>query len=202
VLPAQLSVSQLVTLRRDPAELARQIRRPLPSAPAPLARRGTAFHGWLEQRFGSPRLLDVDELPGSADADAAADAQLARLQEAFLASPWAAREPVDVEVGFELVVGEPAVVFRDDDGGYTVIDWKTGRRPAGADAEAAAVQLAAYRLAWADLAGLPLDRVRAAFVYLRGDGPGAGGLAGYSPSDLLDRAGLEELIRLGAPAQA
>ncbi len=32
-LPRQLSVSQLVTLRRDPDELARQLRRPLPAAP-------------------------------------------------------------------------------------------------------------------------------------------------------------------------
>ena len=58
---------------------------------------------------------------------------------------------------FELVIDDIVVrgrmdaVFRDTDGGFTVVDWKTGRRPAGADATAAAIQLAAYRLAWADL---------------------------------------------------
>ena len=65
-LPARLSVSQLVVLRRDPAELARSLRRPLPRRPAPLARRGTRFHLWLEARWGQQRLLDVDELPGAA----------------------------------------------------------------------------------------------------------------------------------------
>jgi DNA helicase-2/ATP-dependent DNA helicase PcrA len=55
----------------------------------------------------------------------------------------------------------------------------------------AAVQLAAYRLAWADLSGTELSRVRAAFVYLR-DGAGQGD---YSPTDLLDRDGLSDLLR-------
>ncbi|HEY0360096.1 MAG TPA: ATP-dependent helicase, partial [Mycobacteriales bacterium] len=44
LLPGELSVSRLVALRRDPVELASRIRRPLPYKPAPLARRGTAFH--------------------------------------------------------------------------------------------------------------------------------------------------------------
>jgi DNA helicase-2/ATP-dependent DNA helicase PcrA len=193
-LPSQLSVSQLVTLRRDPGELARQLRRPLPAAPAPLARRGTAFHLWLEQRFSSPRLLDLDEVPGSADADAAPDADLHELQRAFLASPWADRDPVEVEVPFELVIDDIVVrgrmdaVFRDADGGFTVVDWKTGRRPAGADASAAAIQLAAYRLAWADLTTTDLAAVRAVFCYLRGGET-------VAPSDLLDREGLVELLR-------
>jgi DNA helicase-2/ATP-dependent DNA helicase PcrA len=193
-LPSQLSVSQLVTLRRDPDELARQLRRPLPAAPAPLARRGTAFHLWLEQRFSAPRLLDLDEVPGSADADAAPDADLHELQRSFLATSWADRDPVEVEVPFELVIDDVVVrgrmdaVFRDSDGGFTVVDWKTGRRPAGADAGAAAVQLAAYRLAWADLTGTDLGHVRAVFCYLR-DGETV------APSDLLDRDGLVELLR-------
>ncbi|HEY5050455.1 MAG TPA: ATP-dependent DNA helicase, partial [Acidothermaceae bacterium] len=193
-LPRQLSVSQLVTLRRDPDELARQLRRPLPAAPAPLARRGTAFHLWLEQRFSSPRLLDLDEVPGSADADAAPDADLHELQKSFLATSWADRDPVEVEVPFELVIDDIVVrgrmdaVFRDSDGGFTVVDWKTGRRPAGADARAAAIQLAAYRLAWADLTGTDLAAVRAVFCYLR-DGETV------APSDLLDRDGLVELLR-------
>jgi DNA helicase II / ATP-dependent DNA helicase PcrA len=193
-LPRQLSVSQLVTLRRDPDELARQLRRPLPAAPAPLARRGTAFHLWLEQRFSSPRLLDLDEVPGSGDADVAPDADLHVLQEAFLKTSWADRDPVEVEVPFELVIDDIVVrgrmdaVFRDPEGGFTVVDWKTGRRPAGADALAAAIQLAAYRLAWADLTGTDLAEVRAVFCYLR-DGETV------APSDLLDREGLVELLR-------
>jgi DNA helicase-2/ATP-dependent DNA helicase PcrA len=59
-------------------------------------------------------------------------------------------------------------VFADPDGGVTVVDWKTGEPPADPAARRhAAVQLAVYRLAWAGLAGCPLDQVRAAFHYVR-----------------------------------
>ncbi|GAA0507076.1 ATP-dependent DNA helicase [Paractinoplanes deccanensis] len=172
-LPAHLSVSQLVVLRRDPQALARSLRRPLPPRPMPHARRGTAFHSWLEQRFGTERLIDIDELPGAADDDAAADEELAALQAAFLESEWAGRTPVEVEVPFATTIagvvvrGRMDAVFAESANRYDVIDWKTGRRPEGADAEAAAVQLAAYRIAWASLAGVPVNRVRAGFHYVR-----------------------------------
>jgi DNA helicase-2/ATP-dependent DNA helicase PcrA len=193
VLPGHLSVSQLVVLRRDPQALARTLRRPMPSRPDPYARRGTAFHTWLEQRFGAGRLLDVDELPGSADEEAAGDDALVELQERFLASEWADRVPVQVEVPFVLVVagtvlrGRMDAVFSSPGGRYEVVDWKTGRQPTGAPAQAAAVQLAAYRLAWAELAGVPVGHVRAAFCYVR-DG------VTVRPADLLDRDGLAALV--------
>jgi DNA helicase-2/ATP-dependent DNA helicase PcrA len=139
-------------------------------------------------------LLDIDELPGSADVDAAPDSEFLALQQAFLASRWAKRDPVEVEVPFELVVDDTVVrgrmdaVFADADGGFTVVDWKTGRRPRGDEAVAAAVQLAAYRLACADLNGVDVGRVRAVFCYLRDGGD-------YSPSDLLDRDGIGVLLR-------
>jgi DNA helicase-2/ATP-dependent DNA helicase PcrA len=192
-IPSHLSVSQLVVLRRDPQALARSLRRPLPQRPTPYARRGTAFHAWLEQRFGSVRLIDVDELPGAADDDAAADEELAALQEAFLAGEWAERTPVEVEVPFATTVagvvvrGRMDAVFADPGGRFDVIDWKTGRRPAAADAAAAVVQLSAYRLAWASLAGVPVSRVRAGFHYVR-DG------VTVRPGDLLDAAALAALV--------
>jgi DNA helicase-2/ATP-dependent DNA helicase PcrA len=193
-LPAHLSVSQLVVLRRDPQQLARSLRRPLPHHPAPQARRGTAFHAWLEQRFGTARLIDIDELPGAADDNAAGDEELAALQEAFLTGEWADRTPVEVEVPFATTVagvvvrGRMDAVFADPDGRFDVIDWKTGRRPSGAEAEAAAVQLAAYRLAWATLAGVPVSRVRAGFHYVREQ-------VTVRPADLLDADQLAGLIR-------
>ena len=192
-LPAHLSVSQLVVLRRDPQALARSLRRPLPPRPAPYARRGTAFHAWLEQRFGSVRLIDVDELPGAADDDAAADEELAALQEAFLTGEWADRTPVDVEVPFATTIGGVVVrgrmdaVFAEPGQRFQVIDWKTGRRPSGADAAAAAVQLSAYRVAWASLAGVPVERVRAGFHYVREQ-------VTVRPADLLSAAELAELV--------
>ncbi|WP_375476784.1 UvrD-helicase domain-containing protein [uncultured Jatrophihabitans sp.] len=193
-LPRQLSVSQLVELHRDPDELARSLRRPLPRPPAPWARRGTAFHTWLEQRWQKQTLLDVDELPGAAD-EGADDADFVELREAFERSEWAQRVPDEVEVPFETSVGDRVVrgrmdaVFRDGDG-WLVVDWKTGRKPTGAAASAAAVQLAAYRLAWARLAGVPdaeLRRVRAAFHYVRSGET-------VEPAALLDAEGLRTLI--------
>ncbi|MEV4757739.1 UvrD-helicase domain-containing protein [Micromonospora sp. NPDC049559] len=197
-LPGHLSVSQLVVLRRDPQALARTLRRPMPARPDPYARRGTAFHAWLEQRFGAGRLLDIDELPGAADEDAATDDALVELQERFLASEWADRTPIEVEVPFATVIagvvvrGRMDAVFAAPGGRYDVVDWKTGRQPSGAAADAAAVQLAAYRLAWAELAGVPVGHVRAAFHYVR-DG------VTVRPADLLDADGLAALVA-GLPA--
>ncbi|QKG25624.1 ATP-dependent helicase [Actinomadura verrucosospora] len=192
-LPAHLSVSSLVSLARDPAALARQIRRPMPRPPAPYARRGTAFHAWLEGRWGQQRLLDPDELPGAADEGALDDSHLRRLQERFEESEWASREPLDIEVPFETIIGDRLVrgrmdaVFRRRGGGYEVVDWKTGRPPSGDEARFASVQLAAYRLAWAELAGVDVGEVSAAFHYVAAN-------ATVRPADLLDAAGLAALL--------
>jgi DNA helicase-2/ATP-dependent DNA helicase PcrA len=193
-LTGHLTVSQLVALRRDPESLARALRRPLPAKPDPYARRGTAFHAWMEQRFGADELLDLDELPGAADEGAAPDDILIDLRKRFEESEWADRQPLRVEVPFAITVagvvvrGRMDAVFQDPDGRYDVVDWKTGRRPsAGRDAAAAAVQLAAYRIAWAELAGVPVDRVRAAFHYV------ADGVT-VRPADLLDLEGLTALL--------
>lgn len=206
-LPAHLSVSQLVALRRDPARLARRLRRPLPEAPDVHARRGTAFHLWLEQRFGGGALLDLDDLPGAGDENAAPDSELEALQRAFLASEWADRAPLRVEVPFATVIsgsgggagvvvrGRMDAVFASPLGPdhYEVIDWKTGAKPTGADATAAAVQLAAYRIAWAELAGVPVSQVSAGFHYVR-EGETV------RPADLLDADALVALVT-GIPTE-
>lgn len=170
-LPAQLSVSQLVELGADEQAFAARLRRPVPFRPNPMARRGTAFHAWVERRFGATRLLDLDELPGAAD-ESAVDDDLELLRAAFLASEWAHRTPLEVEVGFETVIGETVVrgrmdaVFADGDG-YLVVDWKTGAVPEPAKRGPLELQLAAYRVAWARLRGVDVGAVRAAFVYVR-----------------------------------
>jgi DNA helicase-2/ATP-dependent DNA helicase PcrA len=173
-LPTHLSATQLVAIRRDPEEFLQRLRRPMPIRPRVEARQGTAFHAWVEQRYGNPRLLDLDELPGAADAlDPPATADLAALQEAFLASEWADRTPVEIEAPFEMVLdglvvrGRVDAVFADGDG-LLVVDWKTGPPPtAPAEIAARAAQLAAYREAFAALHDLPLQRVRAVFHHVR-----------------------------------
>ena len=195
-LPRRFGVSALVTMARDPAQLAAQIRRPMPRPPAPRAERGTAFHRWLEERFGQMRLIDVDDLAGAVDADLVADdADLADLKARFEAGEWGSRWPAEVEMPFETRVGDRLVrgridaIFADDPaGGFDVVDWKTGQPPRpGREERAVAVQLAAYRLAWAALAGVPVTEVRAAFYYVRED-------LTVRPADLLDAGGLAALI--------
>ncbi|WAC56302.1 ATP-dependent helicase [Gordonia sp. SL306] len=192
-LPTHLSVSQLVELDTDEAAFARRLRRPTPYQPNPTARRGTAFHAWVERWFGATRLLDVDELPGAADGTASPDADLDQLRDAFLASPWAQRSPTEVEVPFETVIGPTVIrgridaVFAEAGGRWLVVDWKTGSVPEPARREPLFVQLAAYRIAWAQLAGVPLENVRAAFHYVR---------SGYTlePDDLPDRPALAAML--------
>jgi DNA helicase-2/ATP-dependent DNA helicase PcrA len=170
-LPTEITVSTVVDVSRAPDDLAQRLVRPVPQRPVPAARRGTEFHSWVEARSGQRQLLDPGDLPGAADA-ALGDSDLGDLQAHFLRTPYAARVPVEVEVPFEmtlaghLVRGRIDAVYADDDGGFDVIDYKTGRQPAGAAAESSAVQLSCYRLAWAALAGVPLERVRAGFLYV------------------------------------
>src|SRR6185312_7504636 len=193
VLPARLSVSALVALARDPDELARQVRRPMPQPPAGQARRGTAFHLWLEERFGQQRLIDDEELFLD-DAAAEFDDNLIELKARFEAGEWGGRWPREGEVPFDTQIGDRQIrgridaIFADPDGGYDVVDWKTGHLPrTKQEAQAVAVQLAAYRLAWSALADVPLEKVRAAFYYVRHDRT-------VRPADLLDADGLTDLI--------
>ena len=192
LLPARLSVSALVALARDPDGLARQVRRPMPQPPAGQARKGTAFHRWLEERFGQQRLIDDDDL--FAEEDEGPDENLIELRAQFEAGQWGGRWPREVEVPFDMLIGDRQVrgridaVFADTDGTFDVVDWKTGQPPRSRpEREAVAVQLAAYRLAWSALADIPLGRVRAAFYYVRRDQT-------VRPADLLDEAGLVALI--------
>ncbi|MDX1884015.1 ATP-dependent helicase [Mycolicibacterium sp. 120270] len=173
--PAALSVSSLVDLDREPEAALRRLSRRLPVRPDPHALLGTAFHDWVQRFYGAERLFDLDDIPGAVDGQLVREdsERLDELQAAFMASPWAARTPVDVEVPFDMMIGDTVVrgridaVFEDADGAI-VVDWKTGDPPDTVEAKRhAAVQLAVYRLAWAALRGVAPDSVRAAFHYVR-----------------------------------
>ncbi|GAB3219048.1 ATP-dependent DNA helicase [Glycomyces halotolerans] len=172
--PERLSTSQLMALRADREAFAASRRRPMPQPPRQVTRRGTEFHAWVEEFFGGGALFDPADLPGAAD-EAVGDEELARLKERFRASEWAGRSAVAQEVPFVVeyegvvVRGRIDAVFSTDDGGYEVVDWKTGRPPEGAAAEAAALQLEVYRKAWAKLKGVDEDRIGTAFYYVSED---------------------------------
>ena len=171
VLPGHLAASAVVRLAADREEFARQLRRPIPLAPSTAARRGTAFHAWVEGYYGSAALVDVEALPGADDE--VVDEDLAALQATFLASQWAGRRPLAVEADVATTVAGVVLrsridaVFAEPDGGVVVVDWKTGRPPTDpASMRVRELQLAIYRLAWSRWKGVPLDRVDAAFYYV------------------------------------
>ena len=196
-LPAHLSASAVVRLAADPAGFALQLRRPVPLEPSTRARRGTSFHAWVERYYGAATLVDVDAMPGADDDSVGGDVGLITLQQAFLASPWAGRSPLAVEVDIETPVAGVVLrsridaVFAEGDG-VVVVDWKTGRPPSDPVVlRTREIQLAVYRLAWSRWKGVPLDTVQAAFFYV-----GSGQTV--RPERLLDPQEIEDLVGLDA----
>lgn len=209
-LPASLSASQLMHLAADPDGFARDLARPMPRPPQPAARRGTRFHAWVESRFEELPLpfLGPDELPGGleddppdASAEIADERDLAALKAAFERTPYADRTPYRIEAPFQLTLagrvirGRIDAVYRDPAPGpdgtgvaYEIVDWKTGR---GRSADP--LQLAIYRLAWAEQQDVPLSSVSAAFLYVR-----SGEIV--RPAGLPGRAPLERLLTDDVPA--
>jgi len=204
-VPDHLSASALVRMAEDRDAYVRDLRRPVPQAPSGAARLGTEFHAWVEGYFTRPSLLDLDAVYGGAlgdeaieDPDAPAVVRdMARLQRAFLHSPWSRRSPLVVEQEVDTPVAGVTTrtkidaVFPDPEieGGVVVVDWKSGRSPRTDEERAARdVQLAVYRLAWARASGLDVEKVRAAYFFAK-DG------RTVEPTVLLDEGQLDELVR-------
>ncbi|MGW0856690.1 ATP-dependent helicase [Streptomyces sp. NPDC002690] len=202
VVPASLSATQLLLLAEDPDAFARELARPMPRPPQPAARRGTRFHAWVESRWEELPLpmLGLDELPGGGDGyddiDIADERELAELKEAFERTEYARRTPYRVETPFQIslagriVRGRIDAVYRAEDGGYEIVDWKTSRHRT-----ADPLQLAVYRLAWAELHDLPIESVTATFLYVRTGET-------VRPRSLPGRPELERLLLDEPPARA
>ncbi|WDG28820.1 UvrD-helicase domain-containing protein [Streptomyces sp. CA-278952] len=196
LVPAALSATQLLRLAEDPDAFARELARPMPRPPQPAARRGTRFHAWVESRYEELPLpmLGPDELPGGdeSDAEIADERDLAELKEAFERTAYARRTPYRVETPFQITLagrvirGRIDAVYRTGDQ-YEIVDWKTTRHRT-----ADPLQLAVYRLAWAELHDLPLEEVTATFLYVRSGET-------VHPQGLPGRAELERIL-LDEPA--
>lgn len=188
-LPASLSATAAMALLEDPQGFARSLVRPVPRQPSVAARFGTRFHAWVETHFGQQPLLDPSELPGRADSGLETDAELRDVIDRFAAGPYADRLPAQIEAPFSLMLGGQQFVGRIDavfatPDGFEVVDWKTNRK-----ATADPLQLAIYRLAWAELQGIDPSRVTGAFYYVR-----FGEVQRFD--DLPDRAELERRLGL------
>ncbi|SEJ19592.1 ATP-dependent DNA helicase [Demequina mangrovi] len=190
-MPAHLSTSALVALRRDRDAFTAQLRRPLPAQPTAAAQRGSLLHAWIEAQYGHVPLLSIDDLGPDEDA-----ADIEALTEAFARSAWAARTPSHIEVDVEVPIAGVTIRSRIDAvfpagaglDRVTVVDWKSGSAPRDPEERASReVQLAVYRLAWSEWTGVPLEDVDAAFHYVKDD-------ATVRPERLLTREEIEALL--------
>ncbi|GAA4266954.1 ATP-dependent DNA helicase [Frondihabitans peucedani] len=214
-LPQRIPASRFKDYVDDPAAVVASLRRPLPERPYRATRLGTLFHAWVESRFrpsgqietldASPFELDFDAddegtagsgAPALGLGDAPVDAddarRLAELQTTFEASEWADLEAVDVELEIHLPLGERTVICKIDavferDGGYQVVDWKTGKAPRDdRDLELKQLQLALYREAYSAYRGIDPERIDAVFYFVADD-------VILRPVHVSDRAELERL---------
>lgn len=146
----------------------------------------------MEARFEELTLplLEPHELPGQ-DAEIADERDLEALKEAFERTEYAHRTPYRVEAPFQLALagrvvrGRIDAVYKEGDADsatYDIVDWKTHRART-----ADPLQLALYRLAWAEQQGVPVESVTAAFLYVR-----TGEVV--RPPGLPGRAALERLL--------
>jgi DNA helicase-2/ATP-dependent DNA helicase PcrA len=192
VLPVRLPASSLEHLARDPKGYARQLARPLPRAPHQAALLGTLFHSYVEQRLGSTvpgPLVDVfdrGEEPASV-------VSFDQWKQKFEASEFAHHTPVAIETELHVPLAGHLIICKidavfDTPTGVRIIDWKTGKKPATPEeVEAKSIQLAAYRVAWSEWSGMPLEQVQASFWFVEDE-------ALVTPDRLLDRGGLERIV--------
>ncbi len=188
-LPTRVSASRFKDFVSDPAAVAASLRRPMPERPFRATRLGTLFHEWVEHRYGVHGTAEeLDSLPGELDIDASESGGsafgesgtiepdgLAELIATFELSEFAALTPEEVEIEIHLILDGEVIVCRLDavyrmEGRYRVVDWKTGKAPRDAeDLEAKQLQLALYRLAFAEWKGIDPELIDAVFYYVADD---------------------------------
>jgi len=209
VVPHRVPASGFKDYLSAPDTVAERLRRPMPERPYRATRLGTLFHQWVEQRARSGGSLEtLDAWDGELDldpedvVDASAEPvvtdddarRLADFQATFARSRWAGLTPIEVEREIHIPFLGHSVVCKLDavyeiDGRAEVVDWKTGKAPTGSDDLAKRqLQLALYRVAYAEFTRRPLDEVDAVFYFVADD-------LEVRPTELLDRAGLEQAWR-------
>jgi ATP-dependent DNA helicase UvrD/PcrA len=200
-LPTQLSTTAVLRLNADPDAFAADLARPMPRQPSRAARFGTRFHHWVERYFdsrlpngglGQQQLVDLDDLPDRADSGTHGEQELRNLCEAFASGrfgstvPYAIEAPFSIWIAGRLIRGRIDAVYQQPPESrgarFQVVDWKTGSTE-----PADPLQLAIYRLAWAEAYGLPLSEIDAIFFHVRTDEI-------VRPQALPDRQAIEAIL--------
>ena len=156
-MPDSLTASEVMLAVSSPQDLAARLARPMPRPPSQSARFGTRFHEWVLRHYEAPVLIDPDEL---LDLDDDTDADLREMCRAFAATlgRWS-RTPASSRSRCwsgprscgRIDAAWPSPVTPGFDA--LVVDWKTASAPDP-------LQLALYRLAWAELHDLAPGRGR------------------------------------------
>ncbi|MGH2718269.1 MAG: 3'-5' exonuclease, partial [Actinomycetota bacterium] len=152
-----VSATQLAGLlaKRVKAE---DVLRPLPHRPSEAARVGVEIHRWIEEQargltgLADEEALDAPSVPLEA-------ARIGEMKERFATMGFAGRTlarldsgepmaelPFTLKIGGRVVRGRIDAVYETSEGGLEIVDFKSGRVPAGRD-EAGVDQLAIYAAA-------------------------------------------------------
>jgi len=193
--PVRIPASQFDRWVYEPEDmLARRIQ-PRPATIGTAQQRGTVFHEWVEGFFNHSAADSV--LIADVDVDTAAEeaetVDIEQWKAAFESSPYASMTPVALEREIHYPLGEHLIICKIDavfshEGRTVIVDWKTGREPQGDEEYSRkALQLALYRLAWAEWSSTDLTQVDAAFWFSSTNRT-------LQPSSLPGRAELEELL--------
>ncbi|MDK7147133.1 UvrD-helicase domain-containing protein [Corynebacterium pseudokroppenstedtii] len=193
-LGLELTPSEVMLLSADREAFARRRARPVPFKPNPYAKRGTAFHEWLETELGGSSALIgdddlLDDMDDGDDGVPTTQPELDSLKDAFMKSEWAGKTAGEVESGFiqnlggYYIRGRMDAVFKSEKNGtpeWFIVDWKTGKKPTGENMKRAEIQLAMYKEALRRqlvAKGIRDPKIRAAFHYVRTNET-------YEPADL------------------
>ena len=180
-LPDRLNASGIHEWITDPQSAMHQRLRPLPRKPWPQARLGTLFHSLAESLLSAPGLGDQIDFEPEAFADGDLPgldvAQFDSMRETFLASKYTSPEltPLATEIEVHLPLGSTTVVCKIDavfaaGERILVVDWKTGRMPRTPEQiRLRGLQLALYRIAYAEHAGVEPDLVDVELYYVADD---------------------------------
>lgn len=167
-LPVRVPASRFKDFVSDMTNLAERSRRPMPQQPYKQTRTGTLFHSWVENRFGSPQLLETN----ISEDDTAMVDSIQLLQENFESSRFRDLVPLAIEQEIQVTVGSNTFICKLDavfatETGVEIIDWKTGAAPKDeVDLALKTLQLALYRVAYSRYSGLPTDQIDVGFYFV------------------------------------
>jgi DNA helicase-2/ATP-dependent DNA helicase PcrA len=171
-LPQTLSVSRVIDYARCPKLFYWSAVRPLPRFSGPAARIGTEVHRWIERHSsGQATLIELDEMPDlTAEELAGEPGKIERLRQAFLESRFGGLTPLFAERQFLLTLegffvgGRIDAIYARTDGGWEVVDYKTGQKPE--DDQLAGLQLDLYALACVEIWGKRHEELTLTYLYL------------------------------------